>query len=688
MNKNFTKALVALFALAVCASAQAETKLAYDLLFDGKKSGEMTTVIRDDGRLHVTFTYRNNGRGPDIEEDIALRPDGSFKSYRQRGRATFGAALDERFEISGDRATWRSPTERGQQSLTGPAVYLPMDGSPETSAIIVRATQKAGGRLQALPGGTLRSEKLADARVGPEGSEREVALFAIIGAGLQPNYVWLDADGDMRLFALVVPGYAHLVVPGYESVVAELERLQVEAETRHLADIAKKSAQTLPQPILIRNVRVFDARKKAIGAPADVYVNDGRIAAIYQADSPAQDPATVIEGAGRTLLPGLFDMHTHEDAWNSILQIAGGVTSSRDMGNDNDYLDALRADIAAGRAIGPHIEPAGFIEGESDFSASGGFVVSSVAEAEDAVDWYAERGFRQVKLYNSIKPEWAQPIAAYAHSRGLRVSGHVPAFSRAVRVVREGYDELQHINQLMLNFVSDPDTDSRTIVRFNLVGERTRDLDLDSPAVREFIALLAERGTVIDATMATFEGSWNQKPGDMNPSMAPVAEHLPIASQRDWRNNETDVSGGKLETYRASWKRMMEFLGRLHSAGVPLVAGTDDLAGFMLHRELELYVQAGVAPAEAIRIATENGARYSGVLADRGTVERGKRADLILVDGDPTADISAIRRIAYVLKDGVGYAPAEIYEAFGVRRFTDPPRITRRESKAPPPQKS
>ena len=122
---------------------------------------------------------------------------------------------------------------------------------------------------------------------------------------------------------------------------------------------------------------------------------------------------------------------------------------------------------------------------------------------------------------------------------------------------------------------------------------------------------------------------------------------------------------------------MMQFVGRLHAAGVPLVAGTDSLAGFMLHRELELYVQAGVPAGEAIRIATENGARYAGVLADRGTVERGKRADLILVDGDPTKNISDIRKVSYVLKDGTGYAPAEIYEAFGIRRFAEPPAITR-----------
>jgi len=671
------KKLLACLALAVASAAQADTTLDYNVLHAGKKSGAQKTVIRDDGRLHVSYSYRDNGRGPDIEEDIALLPDGSFRSYRQTGKTTYGAALDERFSISGKRASWRSPAEHGDKPLTGPAVYLPTYGSPETAAILVRATQAAGGRLAALPDGELRSEKLATTRVGPAGQQREVALFAILGNGLQPDYVWLETTAGTPLFASVNVGGSHMVATGFEAVTPELERLQRQAEAKYLQDLAAAHTQALEQPILIRNVRVFDAKSKALGEPSDVYVNDGRIAAIYPANSPARDPATVIDGAGRALLPGLFDMHTHEDAWNSVLQIAGGVTSSRDMGNDNAYLASLKADIAAGRAIGPHIEPAGYIEGDSPFASRGGFVVASVAEAENAVDWYAERGYRQVKLYNSIKPEWAQPIAAYAHSRGLRVSGHVPAFSRSARVVREGYDELQHINQMVLNFVSDPDTDSRTIVRFNLVGERARNLDLDSQEVRDFIQLLVDHQTVVDATMATFEGSYTQRPGDLDPSMAPVAEHFPYAVQRGWRNNSTDVSGGRLETYRASYQRMLELFGRLHAAGVPLVAGTDSLAGFMLHRELELYVRAGMPAGEALRIATENGARYAGVLADRGTVERGKRADLILVDGDPTRNISDIRNVSYVLKDGVGFSPAAIYEAIGIRRFAEPPAITR-----------
>lgn len=677
MNKLTTRRLLSLAALCLACAAHADTTLEYDVLFAGKKGGALTTVTGDDGRVRASYSYRDNGRGPDLEEEITVAADGTIRSYRLRGKTTYGAVLDERFSLKGGRASWRSSSESGSTELTGPAVYLPNYGSPEINALIVRLTQKAGGDIAALPGGELMSVRLKEARIGASGQERAVALYAIFGLGLQPDYYWLDADAGMRLFASINVGGSHVIASGFASHSPELEQLQQDAEADYLRVIAKKHAQHFAGPVLIRNVRIFDTKKAALAEPADVYVHNGRITAIYPAGSSAQGAATVIEGAGRVLLPGLFDMHSHEDAWNAALQIAGGVTTSRDMGNDNATLAELIARIGRGEVIGPHIEPTGYIEGESPFSSRGGFVVKSVEEAQSAIDWYAQRGFRQVKLYNSIRPEWAAPIAAYAHSRGLRVSGHVPAFSRSERVVRDGYDELQHINQLMLNFVSEPDTDSRTITRFILVGERAHGLDLDSTAVGDFIALLAERGTVIDATMATFEGLYTQRPGDTDPSVAAIADHMPFATQRAWRSNSMDVSGGKLETYRNSWKRMMEFIGRLHAAGVPLVAGTDSIAGFMLHRELELYVQAGIKPGEAIRIATENGARYSGVLNEAGTIERGKRADLILVEGDPTRDISDIRRISYVLKDGVGYAPADIYESFGVRRFTDPPQITR-----------
>ncbi|MBX3702493.1 MAG: amidohydrolase family protein [Steroidobacteraceae bacterium] len=669
--------LALLGALALAGVAQAGTTYEYTVLHSGRPSGAQTTVIGGDGTVRVSYSHRDNGRGPDLEETFTPAADGTFHRYRLRGRSTFGALLDERFDLGRGRARWQSASERGTLRVAGPAIYVPVNGSPEARAMLARAALAAPGKtIAALPGGELRAERVRELRVADAGGARDVALVMITGLGLEPAWVWLEAAGTQRLFARISAGGAHVIARGFEQHSPELERVQGEAETAQLRRIGSAGRQSLPGPVLIRNVRPFDTATAALAPPSDVYLHLGRIAAVYPAGSPAQQAATVIEGGGRALLPGLFDMHTHEDGWNAALQLAGGVTTSRDMGNDNPLLERLMAGIEAGELAGPRIVPAGYIEGESPFSSRGGFVVGSVEQARDAVDWYAQRGYRQIKLYNSIRPEWVAPIAAHAHARGLRVSGHVPAFSRSERVVREGYDELQHINQVMLNFVSDADTDSRTLARFTLVGERTGALDLDSQPVRDYIALLASRGTVVDATLNTFEAMYNQRQGEMDPALAAVADHVPFATQRDWRSNSMEVNDGNIAAYRASWAKMVAFVGRLHAAGVPLVAGTDNTAGFALHRELELYVQAGIPPGEAIRIATLNGARYTGLEGETGRIAPGLRADLILVDGDPARNISDIRRIAYVLKGGEGYSPAAIYEALGVRRFADPPRIT------------
>ena len=127
--------------------------------------------------------------------------------------------------------------------------------------------------------------------------------------------------------------------------------------------------------------------------------------------------------------------------------------------------------------------------------------------------------------------------------------------------------------------------------------------------------------------------------------------------------------------YERSYAKMIEFVGRLYRAGVPLVAGTDDVAGFTLQRELELYVEAGLTPAQSLQVATWNGAKYSGVLGDRGSIEPGKVADLVLIDGDPTADIAALRRVALVIKGKRAYYPSEIHEALGIKPFAEPVRV-------------
>jgi hypothetical protein len=449
----------------------------------------------------------------------------------------------------------------------------------------------------------------------------------------------------------------------------------VAAEQELLEKLAQKLAHRFDDTVVFRNVRVFDSRNARLLDPADVYVQSGRIAALYEVGSTAREDVVEIDGTNRVLSPALFDMHTHEGPWNSVLQIAGGVTTSRDMGADNATLAALAGRIDRGEVIGPRIAPAGYIEGKSEFSSPGGFVAASLQDAKDAVDWYAQHGYRQIKIYNSFRPEWVEPTAAYAHQRGLRVSGHVPAFMRAEDVVRAGYDEIQHINQVMLNFLVKPTDDTRTLTRFYLMTEHARDIEVDSPQVQDFLKLLKDRGTTIDNTVATFEGMFLQRQGETEPGFVSVAANLPVGVQRSLRTNSMDVTDKNAAQYRESWERVLQFIGRMHKAGIPFVAGTDGMAGFTLHRELELYVQAGLTPAEALQVATWNGAKYTGLLDQLGSIERGKRADLILIDGNPTQDISAIRKISLVMKDGVVFYPAEVYEAVGVKRFVGPPKV-------------
>jgi hypothetical protein len=647
----------------------------YAVLFHGKSSGAQTTSVFPDGRIKVELSYRDNGRGPDVNEEITLGPGGTQTGHRLTGKSTFGAPIDERYGRTGDRVEWHSQADRGQAQVKGPAAYYPVaESSPETLALIVRALAAgpAGGKLAAVPAGALSVEKVREARVTASGGRTQaVTLFAVKGASFVPVHLWMTAGADARLFAFIVPGWMQLIEAGAEASAGELERQQLAAEFDQLQALRKRVAHPVEGALVIRNVRVFDAERARLTPARDVYVYRGKIAALYAAGAAAaQEPGTsVVDGGGRTLLPGLVDMHGHESAWGGVLQLAGGVTMVRDLANDNAVLADLITRIDSGKNPGPRIVPAGFIEGQSDHAAKNGFVAADLDGVKRAIDWYAQHGYGQLKLYNSFRREWVEATTAYAHQRGLRVSGHVPAFMRAEEVVRMGYDELHHMNQVMLNFLVGPKDDTRTLLRFYLVGDKAHTLDLDSARVKRFLALLKARGTVVDPTLATFE-DFKQRQGEMHPAFVSVASHFPVVQQRSLRANSMDINAGNAAHFRASYDRMLVMVGRMHRAGIPLVAGTDSLPGFALHRELELYAAAGIPPGEVLKIATWNGARYTGTLDRLGSITPGKLADLILVDGDPTTSISDIRKINLVMKDGVIYYPAELYPAVGVEPFS------------------
>lgn len=664
------------FAIAAAGAAGAADGLRYVVLVEGgKRAGYQVVAEGDDGVTRTEFVFKDNGRGPELREEFSLNPDGTFRRYRVIGTSTFGAPVDEAFTLADGVARWTSTSDRGEQRVEAGAQYSPLGGSPAAASVSLAAlAARPDGRLPLIPSGVLGARKVAEAQVRKGGDRRSVQLLAITGIGFAPSFAWATDEARPRLFAYIHPGFVQMIEEGWEANADALEEVQKRAESEALVAMHGRLAHRLPGTTLVRNARVFDSEHARLGEASDVRLRDGRIESVVPAGTDADAADHVIDAGGRVLLPGLFDMHAHVSRWSGGLQLAAGVTSVRDMGNDNGTVQQIIAEAADGTLLMPRIVPAGFLEGESEQSARIGFVVADLDAATRAVDWYADHGYRQLKVYNSFPKEILAETVARAHARGLRVSGHVPVFLRAQDALDAGFDELNHINQIVLNFLVKPDTDTRTLERFYLPAREAADLDLDSKPVQDFIALLAEKQIVIDPTLATFE-FLHQREGQITPIFAGIEDHLPPDVQRSRRAAEMDIpDDATWARYRASFERMVEFVGRAWRAGVPVVAGTDEVPGFTLHHELALYVRAGLSPAQALQVATWNGARYSGVLDTLGSITPGKVADLVLVDGDPTVDIGDIRKVATVIRGDVAYYPAEIHAELGVRPFARPLR--------------
>ena len=658
--------------LAVTASAAETTR--YVALVDGgtTKAGHQW-ITRDGDKYRVDFIFKDNGRGPELKEEFTLGKDGTFTRYQVKGVSTYGALVNESFSRNGDNVTWKSTSDKGAQSVTGTALYSPLGGTPAAFSVAIAALAKrADGKVPMIPSGVLSGRKLLEAEVSKGAEKRKVQLIALTGIGFNPFTVWATTGESPRLFAFIYPGELQLVEEGWEQNGGALEAQQKIAEKELLVAFNQRVAHSLAGTTLIRNARIFDSERATVGAPSDVLLQDGRIIKISAAGTEQRSADHNVDAAGRVLLPGLIDSHAHIGFWDGALHMAAGVTTVRDMGNDNATLQQIMAQEQAGTLLAPHIVAAGFIEGESPNAARNGYVIKNLVEAKQAVDWFHEHGYPQIKIYNSFPKEILAEVAEYAHSKGMRVSGHIPVHMRAQEAVLAGYDEIQHINQVLLNFLVDDKTDTRTLERFYLPAEKVGDLDFDSKPVQDFIKLLVDHKTVIDPTLSAFDFI-RQRDGEVSQEYAAVADHVPPDVRRGFYSAFVKIpDDATAARYNKSYAKMIDFTGRMYRAGIPLVAGTDDLPGFTLHRELELYVEAGLTPAQALQVCIYNGAKYARVLDDRGQVMQGKRADLILVDGDPTKNISDIRKVVLVIKGGAAYYPSEVFEGLGVKPFAAP----------------
>jgi imidazolonepropionase-like amidohydrolase len=658
---TLSNAVRGLMLLIFGAGLQASAAERTDKIFiQGNSAGSQNVKEEPVGAFSVEYSYNDRGRGDHIIATWKLDAAGVPTEYQGSGNDYMKAPVEERFEIKNGRASWKNRSEKGDVTLNGAAFYLPMNSPPEFFAVLARALWKAPAhKLPLLPACEASIEAASKVSV----SNTEWTEYRITGLSFSPVAVWLDRNGN----GASVSSWFSVVPDALASAVPQLIQAQEKTDAAWSERMAHSLTHKPKGDLVIRNARLFDPRDLSLTDSISVLVTGDRIVRVApDNDLKAPPTAEIIDAHGKFLMPGLWDNHQHFGDDTGALDLANGVTSARDMANDTDSFLQRVARFDEGKELGPRVLKAGIIDGTGELAGPTKMRVDSAEQAIKDVDWYADHGYAQIKIYSSMKPELVPVIADRAHARGLRVSGHVPAFMSARQFVENGADEIQHINFIELNFLFPEVKETRNRDRFIKVAERAREFTPDKPEVRDFIGFLKQHHTVLDPTMVAFEGLFCGDPTAPTPGLQDVIPRFPPQIRRGMLSGALEAPKDKEAAYHEAFPAMLRLLKALYNAGVTIVPGTDALPGYMLHHELELYVHAGIPAAEVLRMATLTSATVMGVNKDRGVVAAGKLADMILVDGDPTKNIRDLGKITTVIKSGNVYDPAAIEKALGI----------------------
>ncbi|MFK7957810.1 MAG: amidohydrolase family protein [Lysobacterales bacterium] len=639
----------------------------YTWLTVGEASGAQTTTISDAGEVAVAFHFSDRGRGPETKTTVRLNANGVPTAVSISGKNYLKGAVDERFTVDDGKATWASAIEQGDAPFDGEAFFYPFNSPPELLAMLVRAALASDDdSVELLPTGRVSVSVIDETTLLDGDRTTSVTLYGVQGLDTSATYIWLD---DKKQFFGADFGWFGIVRAGFEHHINTLKLGQDNADDVFFSEVKTRHAQPLDDLLVIRGARVFDAVDGVLTQPATVMVFEGKITAVDFDPVEVPEGARVIDAQGHTLLPTLWDMHGHVGIGSYLNYLAAGVTNVRDMANDHEVTLKLARDVRRGVIAGPDIYTLGFVDKRGEFSAPTGRLADSLDDAKSHVRFYAQHGYAGIKLYSSIEPPWVKPLATLAHKLGLSVQGHVPAYMNAEQAIHAGYDEITHINMVLLNFLKAEELDTRTPVRFLVPGEKGGDIDLASTEVRKFVRLMQEKDTALDPTLNIFMDMFLNEPGKVSPVFRDIADHLPANTRRNTIAS-TGFNDGKEKAFAAAAKRSMELTKLLHDQGIRLLPGTDNmLPGFTLIRELLYYAQAGIPAHEVLQLATIESARHLAQDARLGSVSVGKDAHMYLVEGNPLEDLTALYKVRQVIKGDTLYHAPDLLTEQGFKPF-------------------
>jgi imidazolonepropionase-like amidohydrolase len=432
---------------------------------------------------------------------------------------------------------------------------------------------------------------------------------------------------------------------------------------------------SVPEPVIaLTNVRVIDGTGAAPRDGQTVIIANGRITAVGPAASTrAPAGARVIDLAGHTVLPGIIGMHNHTFYTTSFgrsvqlnyssprLYLGSGVTTIRTTGSMSPYSELnLRKSIADGRMPGPRMHVTGpYLSGEG---AGGGMhQVTSAEDARRVVAYWAEEGATWFKFYTLISRDAMKAAIDEGHQRGVKLTGHLCSVGYR-EAVALGIDNLEH--GLFANSEYDPNKQPDRCPRS--ASQSLRDLDIGSAPVHATLDDMIEHDVAMTSTLAVYELYIPNRPPleqRMLDAMSPETREEYLRTRQRFIDNPGEADSEEVLKKAMQYEREFVRRGGLLAAGVDPTGNGGALPGFGDQRNLELLVEAGFTPVEALRIMTLNGAKVLGVAADLGSVETGKIADLVVVRGNPAVTPAEIRNVTHVFKDGVGFDPARLIES-------------------------
>ena len=635
-----------MIAIILALTLAAADSTVYPVLNHDRPAGTMVVTRRGDTTT-VRYVFTDRNRGTRLFNRYVMRGD-RILSIESRPVLADDRLGDPtlRIEILGDSIRQWSPARTTTVPLQRDVFYV-TGFSPFDQALLARHLLQQPGHTAKLPGNSSAHLEIVKELTVPVTRGREhVRLVSIDrGFGATPQMIWLDQDNN--LFATEVAWFM-TVKPGAEPALPTLRKAEFAVRDAAAEALNKRLQKPTAGTLAIVGGDVFDSERGVMRPRTTVLVRGDRIVAVGPSDSLAVPPgSTVIDAAGKTVMPGMWEMHGHmqltSETSSGPMQLSYGITTARDLASDLDVAVNTRDRAQAGVIAAPHMVLGGFIEGPGKWAGPTDVLVRTEDEARRWVARYDSLGYRQIKVYNLVHPDLIPTIAAEAHARGMRLSGHIPRGLSVPDAVQLGFDEVNHAAFLFSTFFQDSLYVPAMRAYSAVATAVAANVDVDGPEMTRLIDLLKRRGTVVDGTFAVWITSAGTGIGQA------VGAGIPTDARKADAN-------------------YMRLLKRLYDAGITLVAGTDAFGSTSYDTELELYEKVGIPAPTVLQIATIGAARVMKDDKDFGSLTPGKIADIIVVNGRPIEHVSDVRKVETVIRAGRLYDAQELRTATGLAR--------------------